>query len=93
MLKECTVVLNNDAVTVIKDGNELIQIPSIHRKADKVKVLIEGHKYTVVDDNYEIKAIIPEKTAETNVSKNIPKSNRKSKKTTSDETDSDGSID
>lgn len=51
MIKECKVLLNNEAVTVIQYDDIQVQIPAIGRKATVVKVKDDGH-YTVVPDNY-----------------------------------------
>lgn len=51
MIKECKVLLNNEAVTVIQYDDIQVQIPAIGRKASVVKVKDDGH-YTVVPDNY-----------------------------------------
>lgn len=49
MTKECRVILNNDAVTVVKfDGNE-IQFPSIHKNAKTVLVKTDNGSYFIVD--------------------------------------------
>ena len=58
MLKECRVLLNNDAVTVILYDGVKVQIPSIGRKADVVKVKDDG-TYTVVPDDYKEPATKP----------------------------------
>ena len=53
MVKNCSVILNNDAVTVINyDGIE-VQIPSIRRSVKSVNVLYKDNKYIVVDDDYK----------------------------------------
>lgn len=52
MVKECKVLVNNDAVTVVKYDDIKVQVPSIHKDAKTVKVLCEDNKYTVVDDDY-----------------------------------------
>ena len=51
MLKECKVLLNNEAVTVIQYDGIAVQIPAIGRKADIVKVKVDG-SYMVVPDDY-----------------------------------------
>lgn len=51
MIKECKVLLNNEAVTVIRYDDLDVQIPAIGRKARTVKVKDDGH-YTVVPDDY-----------------------------------------
>lgn len=53
MVKDCKVVLNNSAVTVVHFGDTSVQFPSIHRKADKVRVLYEDGKYQIVADDYQ----------------------------------------
>lgn len=52
MVKDCIVKLNNDAVTVVAFGNIEIQFPSIHRKANHVRVLYVDRKYSIVSDDY-----------------------------------------
>ena len=65
MVKECKVLINNDAVTVIKYDDIKVQVPSIHRTANTVKVLYKNGKYTVVDDDYiEQKSKKKKKTVE-----------------------------
>lgn len=51
MIKECKVLLNNEAVTVIQYDDIQVQIPAIGRKVAVVKVKDDGH-YTVVPDDY-----------------------------------------
>ena len=53
MIKKCKVIINNEAVTVIRFGNIEVQIPSIHKKADYVNVLYENGKYKIVDADYK----------------------------------------
>ncbi len=53
MIKKCKVIINNEAVTVIRFGNIEVQIPSIHKKADYVNVLYENGKYKIVDEDYK----------------------------------------
>ena len=65
MVKECKVLINNDAVTVIEYDDIKVQVPSIHRIANTVKVLYKNGKYTVVDDDYvEQKSKKKKKTVE-----------------------------
>ena len=66
MIKDCEVVLNNSAVTVIRDGAHDIQLPSIKREAVKIRVLIDNGKYTVVDDDYTEQSNIVEKPIDKN---------------------------
>ena len=53
MIKDCRVILNNEAVTVACFDNIEVQFPSIHRKADYVRVLYQDEKYKIVDSNYQ----------------------------------------
>lgn len=53
MVKKCAVVNNNDAITVIKFDDTLVQLPSIHENKTQVHVAYENGKYFVVDRNYE----------------------------------------
>lgn len=55
MIKECAVILNNDAVTVVKYDNTTIQFPSIHKNVQKVFVKIENNKRFIVDEKEYIK--------------------------------------
>lgn len=52
MIKNCRVLINNDAVTVFEYDGVEVQIPSINREARFVKVKFANGEYTVVDDNY-----------------------------------------
>lgn len=52
MIKNCRVLINNDAVTAFEYDGVEVQIPSIKREARFVKVKFDNGKYTVVDDNY-----------------------------------------
>ena len=49
MIKECPVILNNDAITVVKFNGEEVQFPSIQKDEKKVSVKFEDGKYTIVD--------------------------------------------
>lgn len=52
MVKECTIKLNNDAVTVVTYDGVDVQFPSIHKDAKTVFVNYEDGKYTIVDKEY-----------------------------------------
>lgn len=77
MVKNCDVLINNEAVTVINYNGVSVQIPAIHRNARTVKVVRENERYIVVDDDY-IEPVI-----ETVVESTIkPKKKANNKKTT-----------
>lgn len=62
MIKNCRVLINNEAVTVIDYDGVQVQIPSINREAQFVNVTFKNGHYTVVDDSYtEIEPVIDEK--------------------------------
>lgn len=71
MVKECSVVLNNEAVTVVRYDGIDIQFPAINKDKTKVFVNYENGKYFIVDG----------KTAATNTDK-LKKKNNFLKKTT-----------
>lgn len=52
MIKDCKVLINNDAVTVFDFDGVHVQVPSIKRKASIVRVLFDNNTYKVVDDDY-----------------------------------------
>lgn len=51
MTKECPVIINNAAVTVVKFDNTEVQFPSIGTDAKTVKVKFAKGKYTLVGDS------------------------------------------
>ena len=50
MTKECKVILNNEYVTVVKFGDEEVQLPSIRMDAEKVLIQYKDGKYLFVRD-------------------------------------------
>jgi len=50
MTKECEVILNNKAVTVVKFDGKEIQFPSIHRNAKTVFVKFDNGSYSIVNN-------------------------------------------
>ena len=53
MLRNCSVILNNELVTVIDFDGQLVQIPSIKRDAEFVNVLFDDGQYVVVSDDFK----------------------------------------
>lgn len=49
MIKECPVIENNDAVTVVRFGDTDVQFSSIAKDAKTVKVKYDNGKYSIVD--------------------------------------------
>ena len=63
MVKECPILINNTAVTVVKYGDVEVQFPAINKNAKTIFVdYVEG-KYTIVDSLKNEQEII-EKTVE-----------------------------
>lgn len=71
MIKECTVLLNNSAVTVVKFGEVEVQLPSIQRDAKKVFVKFENDRYAVVDKLDEPEVQTKKKSKKTIVENDI----------------------
>ena len=71
MTKECTVLLNNSAVTVVKFGEVEVQLPSIQRDAKKVFVKFENDRYAVVDKLDEPEVQTKKKSQKTIVENDI----------------------
>ena len=53
MIKNCSVVINNEAVTVFDYDGNLVQIPSIHRNADSLNIKYENGKYIVLSEDID----------------------------------------
>lgn len=49
MIKECPVILHNEAVTVVKYDNTNVQFPSIKEDVKTVFVEHEGDTYKILD--------------------------------------------
>ena len=52
MVKNCRILINNDAVTVVDFDGVEVQLPSIQREARFVKVCETNGIYSVVEDSY-----------------------------------------
>ncbi len=76
MVKQCNIILNNSAVTVVKYGDILVQLPAIGKDADSILVAYEGDKYFSVNEGYAEKEVRTETLVQ-------PKK-RAAKKTTTD---------
>lgn len=58
MVKECLVILNNEAVTVVRYDDIDIQLPSIHKDAKTVFVNYENGRYSIVDESFAEKETV-----------------------------------
>lgn len=54
MIKECQVILNNDAVSVVKFDNTEIQFPPVGKNTKSVKVKCENGRYSIVTDEVPV---------------------------------------
>ena len=50
MIKQCNVILNNELVTVVRFGENNIQLPSVGKDVKSIYVCHEDGKYFVVDE-------------------------------------------
>ena len=50
MVKQCNVILNNEAVTVVRFGDVSVQLPAIGVDAKSIWVAYENGKYYRVDE-------------------------------------------
>lgn len=83
MVKKCRVLINNEAVTVFRyDGYE-VQVPSIHKEANMVNVILKDGIYKIVDDDYVESEVKAEKKY---IRKEEPKKVKKTTKSVKEET-------
>lgn len=78
MITKCRVTLNNEAVTVVKYGDDYIQFPAIDKDAEYVFVEEKDEKYYIVDEPQETEETPSEKQEEKETTKK--KSTKKIKK-------------
>ena len=78
MIKECPVILNNEAVTVVKFGDTEVQFSSIMKDEKTVNVKYENGKYSIVDHVDKVESVITESD---DVAQPIKAKTRKNKKT------------
>ena len=60
MIKECKVLLNNSAVTVVRFDDRDVQLPPIGRKANTVFVRFENGRYEIADGSKAVESNIQE---------------------------------
>lgn len=51
MIKACPVIMTNEYVTVVKFDDKKIQLPAIHNNDKLIMVMLEGGKYSIVNNN------------------------------------------
>lgn len=83
MIKECKVILNNEAVTVIQFGDIEVQFPSIRKNDKTVFVKYEDGNYSIVDKPPIIEQ--PVQTDKNNAAVKPAKTTKKRNKKTTNE--------
>lgn len=78
MVKDCKVILNNSAVTVVRFGDIDVQFPSIKMDEKIVRVLFKDGKYTIVANDYQEEPLVVEKDNKREYKKTTIKSNETS---------------
>lgn len=60
MTKLCPVILNNEAVTVVKFNNIEVQLHSIHKDVKNIYVKYDNDRYAIVEniEEYEKKEVV-----------------------------------
>lgn len=66
MIKECKVLLQNEAVTVVRFDDIEVQLPTRNNKSKTVFVKCEDGKYTIVEGNIPTEKKINKKTTKSN---------------------------
>lgn len=64
MIKECKVILHNEAVTVVDYDGKNIQFPSIAGDSKTVFVKCENGEYSICDGKEDVKETAVKKTAQ-----------------------------
>lgn len=81
MIKECPVIMNNEAVSVVSFDGIDIQFSCLGKNIKKVNVKFEDGKYSIVKDEVKVSKSI-EKVAETVNREKPVEVEKKQKKTT-----------
>ena len=77
MIKECKVILNNDAITVVRFDDTDVQFSSIAKDAKTVNVKYDNGKYSIVDHAEETDPIVAEHSEATEPIKMNPRKHKK----------------
>ena len=79
MIKECPVIINNDALSVVKFDDIDIQLPPLGKNTKNVNVSFDNGKYSIVKD-IKTEKHVEEKTERKEIEKTI-EFEKKQKKT------------
>ena len=77
MIKECKVLLNNSAVTVVRFGDRDVQLPPIGRKANTVFVRFENGRYEIADGSKAVESAVESNIQEEEKKPEQPKVRRR----------------
>lgn len=77
MIKECPVIINNNAVTVVRFGDTDVQFPSIMSDTKTVNVKYESGEFFIVDHASDPEQTIVEEQINKEAKKTIKKKNVK----------------
>ena len=77
MIKECKVILNNDAITVVRFDDTDVQFSSIAKDTKTVNVKYDNGKYSIVDHAEETDPIVAEPSEVTEPIKINPRKHKK----------------
>ena len=80
MILECPVIINNNAVTVIKYGNIDVQCPSVRKDVKTLMVKCDNGKYSLVNHVEEIEPVVENETRTAEINNKQKKSKKQSEK-------------
>lgn len=78
MILECPVIINNNAVTVIKYGNIDVQFPSVRKDVKTLMVKCDNGKYSLVNHVEEIEPVVENETRTAEINNKQKKSKKQS---------------
>lgn len=80
MILECPVIINNNAVTVVKYGNIDVQFPSVRKDVKTLMVKCDNGKYSLVNHVEEIEPVVKNETRTAEINNKQKKSKKQSEK-------------
>ncbi len=80
MILECPVIINNNAVTVVKYGNIDVQFPSVRKDVKTLMVKCDNGKYSLVNHVEEIEPVVENETRTAEINNKQKKSKKQSEK-------------
>lgn len=80
MILECPVIINNNAVTVVKYGNIDVQFPSVRKDVKTLMVKCDNGKYSLVNHVEGIEPVVENATRTAEINNKQKKSKKQSEK-------------